>query len=53
MGVRREAKHGGGGSQPEERHGLAAEIHRIDRQQKKHGTEGFCIVIFEPVIFVE
>jgi hypothetical protein len=31
FGARREAAHVGGGSQPEERHGLAAEVLKIDR----------------------
>jgi hypothetical protein len=31
MGARLEATQGGGGSQPEERHVLAAEVHIIDR----------------------
>jgi hypothetical protein len=34
--------HDGGGSQPEERQCLAAEVHRIVRHQKK-GKEGFWI----------
>jgi hypothetical protein len=32
--ARRDATHDGGGSQPEERHGLAAEVHGIIRRQK-------------------
>jgi hypothetical protein len=34
LGVRRKAMHAGGGSQPEEPHGLAAEVLRIDRRRK-------------------
>jgi hypothetical protein len=34
LGVRLEATHDGGGSQPEERHGLAAEFMRIIRRRK-------------------
>jgi hypothetical protein len=35
MGARRKAMRAGGGSQPEERHGLAAEVHKIHRRRKK------------------
>jgi hypothetical protein len=41
MGVRHDAKQAGGGLQPEERHGLAAEILSIDCLREKPGTEGF------------
>jgi hypothetical protein len=34
LGARQEATHGGGGSKPEERRGLAAEVQMIDRRQK-------------------
>jgi hypothetical protein len=34
LGARLEATHDGGGSQPEERHGLAAEVLRIIRLRK-------------------
>jgi hypothetical protein len=34
LGVRLGATQDGGGSQPEERHSLAAEVHRIDRRRK-------------------
>jgi hypothetical protein len=34
MGARLEATRDGGGSQPEERHGLAAEVHMTDRREK-------------------
>jgi hypothetical protein len=34
MGVRVGATHDGGGSQPEERHGLSAEVHMIDCRRK-------------------
>jgi hypothetical protein len=34
MGARRDATHVGGGSQPEERHGLAAEVHKIIPRRK-------------------
>jgi hypothetical protein len=34
MGVRLGATHDGGGSEQEERHGLAAEVHMIDRRRK-------------------
>jgi hypothetical protein len=43
LGVSHGATHDGGRSQPEERHGLAAEVHMIDRPRKKTGTEGFQI----------
>jgi hypothetical protein len=33
LGARRETSQAGGGSQPEERHGMAAEVLRIDRRQ--------------------
>jgi hypothetical protein len=33
--ARREATHAGGGSQPEERHGMAAEVHMIIRHQAR------------------
>jgi hypothetical protein len=46
LGVRLGATHGGGGSQPEERHGMAADVLKIDRRRKKHGTEGFRIINF-------
>jgi hypothetical protein len=41
LGVGLGAKQDGGGSQPEERHGVAAGVHKVDRRRKKHGTEGF------------
>jgi hypothetical protein len=41
--VRLGATEGGGASQPDEQHGLAAEVHMIDRRKKKPGTEGFLI----------
>jgi hypothetical protein len=34
MGTKLDATQDGGGSQPEERHGMAAEVHMIDRRQK-------------------
>jgi hypothetical protein len=34
MGARLEATQGGGGSQPEERHGLTSEVHMIARRKK-------------------
>jgi hypothetical protein len=34
LGVRLKSTQDGGGSRPEERHGLAAEIHKIDRRRK-------------------
>jgi hypothetical protein len=47
LGVRLGATHDGGGSQPEERHGLAAEVHKIDRPPtRKPSTEGFRINSF-------
>jgi hypothetical protein len=42
MGARLEATQVGGGSHPEERHGMVVEVHKIDRRQKP-GTEGFWI----------
>jgi hypothetical protein len=35
VGVRLGAVHDGGGSQPEERHDMAAEVHMIDRRREK------------------
>jgi hypothetical protein len=40
-GARREATHTLGGSQPEERHGLAAEVFMIDRRRKKPVRRSF------------
>jgi hypothetical protein len=41
FGARREATQAGGGSQPEERHSLAAEVHMIVRRQKTTRFGGF------------
>jgi hypothetical protein len=41
LGARLEAKRDKGGSQPEERHGMAAEVLGIIRRRKKPSTEGF------------
>jgi hypothetical protein len=46
MMARREATHVGGGSQPDERHGLAAEVLRIDRRWKTR-YEGFLNKYFQ------
>jgi hypothetical protein len=51
LGGRHDAKHAGGGSsQPEERHGLAAEVLIIDRHMKKPASTG---VVSAPGIFVD
>jgi hypothetical protein len=40
LGARREATQGGGGSQPEERQGMAVEVHMLIRRRKNH-VRGF------------
>jgi hypothetical protein len=51
LGVRLEATQDGGGSQPEERHGLAAEVMRIIRRRKKMVRGAFWKNIPVPNIF--
>jgi hypothetical protein len=51
LGVRREATQAIGGSQPEERRGLEAEVRRINRRRKNPGKEGFRIHSSVPDIF--
>jgi hypothetical protein len=41
LGARLEATHDGGGSQPEERHGMAAEVARIICRRKNPVRGGF------------
>jgi hypothetical protein len=53
MGARREAAQAGGGSLPEERRGMAAEVHRIIRRRNNPGTEGFRMNISVHNIFGE
>jgi hypothetical protein len=52
LGARLEATQDGGGSQPEERHGVAAEGLRIIRRRKKPGTGGFWKIFPYPTSFV-
>jgi hypothetical protein len=51
MGEKVAAKQDGGGSQPEERHGVAAEVHRIHHRQKKPVRRVFELNVFKPDIF--
>jgi hypothetical protein len=51
MGVKREVTHAGGGPQPEERHGMAAEILMIDRCEIEPCSEGFRINASVPNTF--
>jgi hypothetical protein len=48
---RLEASQDGGGSQPEERHGLAAEVLMIDSRLKNPVRRVFGYIISEPDIF--
>ena len=50
-GARPEATQDGGGSQPEERHSLAAAALRITRRRRNPGTGGFWGNIPVPTIF--
>jgi hypothetical protein len=50
LGARPDATKDGGGSQPEERHGVAAAVLRITRRRKKPGTGGFWKIPV-PIIF--
>jgi hypothetical protein len=48
--MRHDAMHAGGGSQPEGRHGMAAEVLMIGRRRKAH-YGGFWVNIAVPNIF--
>jgi hypothetical protein len=53
MGARLEATQDGGGSQPEERHGLAAEVLRIIRRRKNPVRGAFGKIFPYPPSFEE
>jgi hypothetical protein len=53
LGARREATQPGGGLQPEERHGMTAEVIMIDYRQKKHVQRVFEYIFPYPTSFVE
>jgi hypothetical protein len=50
-GAGRDSTHAGRGSQPEERQGLAAEVHKIDRHRKNLVRTGFRLNMSIPNIF--
>jgi hypothetical protein len=50
---RHDAKQAGGGSQPRERHGLAAEVFMINRHRKDPVRRGFRLHISAPDFFVD
>jgi hypothetical protein len=52
-GARREGTHAGGGSQPEERHGLAVEVFNIDRRRKTPVRRVFEQIYSYPTSFSE